>query len=211
MAWSLAPHVSYCIAAGEVIFLDTARDRYFRLPSTRTESFLGWTQSGAQEPLPDELASLETGGLLCAAPSPGVFRAVRRDSPAREIAASRDWRSGRGHILDTLASYRVAWWRLRQGLQPALDRILPPVRATGSSEDLAARFLWLRGKLPRRPKCLLDSLAMTEFLHAQNAEATLVFGIHAQPFAAHCWVEHRGVVLNDSADAVQSFTPILVR
>jgi hypothetical protein len=57
---------------------------------------------------------------------------------------------------------------------------------------------------------LLDSLALLAFLRQRGLYADLVFGVIRQPFAAHCWVQARGVVLNDRLDRVAEFTPILV-
>jgi len=37
-----------------------------------------------------------------------------------------------------------------------------------------------------------------------------VIGIRPDPFLAHCWVQHKGLVLNDDIDNVRTFTPILV-
>jgi Transglutaminase-like superfamily len=36
-----------------------------------------------------------------------------------------------------------------------------------------------------------------------------VFGVNADPFEAHCWVQAGSVVLNDTLGRVSSFTPIM--
>ena len=96
-------------------------------------------------------------------------------------------------------------------LVPALDQILPPPCPDTEADALLPAYLWMRDRLPRRPKCLFDSLALLDFLHGQNAAATIVFGVKARPFTAHCWIEHSGIVLNDRVDHVGTFTPILAR
>jgi hypothetical protein len=37
-----------------------------------------------------------------------------------------------------------------------------------------------------------------------------VFGVNADPFEAHCWVQAGNVVLNDTVAWVSGFTPIMV-
>jgi len=211
MAWTLSPHVTFCVAAGEVIFLDTRRDRYFSLPGAKAECFQAWLANGTPGPLPTKLAFLSKEGLLRDGAQRHGVAPIQRQRPVAEVPVTQDWRAGFAQSWDVVGSFRSVRRALRGGLQPALDRITPPARATESAAELAASFQWVRNKFPRRPKCLLDSLALLDFLHWQNAEATIVFGINARPFAAHCWVEHRGTVLNDSLDIVSPFTPILVR
>jgi hypothetical protein len=38
---------------------------------------------------------------------------------------------------------------------------------------------------------------------------TLVFGVSADPFAAHCWVQLDDIVLTGDLDTARQFTPIL--
>jgi hypothetical protein len=58
--------------------------------------------------------------------------------------------------------------------------------------------------------CLFDSLALTLFLRRLGVFPQWVFGIRTGPFAAHCWVQHGHIVLNDSVDNVRSYTPIML-
>ena len=60
------------------------------------------------------------------------------------------------------------------------------------------------------PNCLTDSLALASFLSRRSVSWQLVFGVKLDPFAAHCWLQDDGAVLNDAADSVSTFTPILV-
>ncbi len=58
--------------------------------------------------------------------------------------------------------------------------------------------------------CLFDSLTLTLFLRRLGVFPQWVFGIRTGPFAAHCWVQHGHIVLNDSVDNVRSYTPIML-
>lgn len=57
--------------------------------------------------------------------------------------------------------------------------------------------------------CLRDSLVLAEFLLRCGAVPTLVIGVRSRPFAAHAWVQDGDVVLNDTLENVQRYTPIL--
>jgi hypothetical protein len=61
-----------------------------------------------------------------------------------------------------------------------------------------------------REECLHDSLAVLEFLARHELFPTWVFGVRARPFAAHCWVQHADIVLNDTFEHVSSYVPIMV-
>lgn len=58
--------------------------------------------------------------------------------------------------------------------------------------------------------CLFDALALSEFLAGHGIHPHWVFGVQARPFAAHCWLQLGGTVLNDTVDHVKRYTPILV-
>ncbi len=57
--------------------------------------------------------------------------------------------------------------------------------------------------------CLLDSLVLRDFLRRSGVHSTLVIGINTKPFAAHAWVQYGSQVLNDDAEHVLQFTPII--
>lgn len=58
--------------------------------------------------------------------------------------------------------------------------------------------------------CLLNSLALLNFLRWFEVYPSWVFGVRHVPFAAHCWVQQDGVLLNDHIEHAQLFTPIMV-
>jgi hypothetical protein len=58
--------------------------------------------------------------------------------------------------------------------------------------------------------CLFDALSLHEFLSAYGVYARWVFGVQARPFAAHCWLQLDGVVLNDTVQHVRRYTPIMI-
>ena len=74
---------------------------------------------------------------------------------------------------------------------------------------LVSRFQRARSFVPIKPICLQDSLALREWLARRGAGAALVLGVRLDPFAAHSWIQLGDMVLNDSADRVSAYTPIL--
>jgi hypothetical protein len=57
--------------------------------------------------------------------------------------------------------------------------------------------------------CLFDSLVLADFLTKKMIPCTFVIGVSTKPFLAHAWVQTGEFVLNDTAEHVQMFTPIL--
>jgi len=58
--------------------------------------------------------------------------------------------------------------------------------------------------------CLSDALSLSEFLSGYGVFPKWVFGVQSRPFAAHCWLQLDGLVLNDTVDHVKRYTPIMV-
>lgn len=57
--------------------------------------------------------------------------------------------------------------------------------------------------------CLKDSLVLAHFLLSCGVLPTFVIGVRSKPFAAHAWVQSGDIVLNDSVEHIQQYTPIL--
>jgi hypothetical protein len=58
-------------------------------------------------------------------------------------------------------------------------------------------------------QCLFDSLALKRFLAKYGLFPEWIFGVHLNPFAAHCWLQHGDTLVHDSLDFVRRFTPIM--
>jgi hypothetical protein len=117
------------------------------------------------------------------------------------LACSKiDWRLRLKPLSDTLA--RIERRRLRAAPRASsLD--------AGRSAKLIAVFRDLRPLYPRPYLCLFESLAQLEFLWSHGFSPRLVFGVVADPFEAHCWLQEGPVVLNDDLERVRKFTPIM--
>jgi hypothetical protein len=213
MHLQLAPGVTFCIASGKTVFLDVARDRYLALPERLNSPFRALLDAGCGPP-PSELDALVDAGLLVAAPGPGdPLAPTVVDVPT--IALPYQPRS----ILRQLGAHAnaaPAIWRVRlglrlRGLKGELDRLRSNPRTTAAAppEAIAERFIAARSGRPIAGDCLVQSLALFGELQRRGCAGKLVFGVTANPFKAHCWVQTDALVLNDDADSVAPFTPIL--
>lgn len=79
-----------------------------------------------------------------------------------------------------------------------------------AAERAVLTFNSLRPIYPRDYLCLYDSLALLEFLSIKGLFPRWVFGVAADPFQAHCWVQEGTVVLNDTVERVSAYVPIMV-
>jgi len=127
-------------------------------------------------------------------------------------------------LLTAPAALLATWLSLRlRGYRATLDRARP---AHASGLDGAAELQIARETAyamsaaikygPWRPRCLLRSLTLVRYLGRRGISPTLRIGLpagqaalnpgSAPGFAAHAWVEHEGVVLNDRADVAAAYS-----
>jgi hypothetical protein len=205
MDYCLAPDVHACLSGDLIVFLDLKRDRYFaapggafaldiparRLRACNEEARLWGAKLLAQALVLESVAVVATPTL--------GFAATRLWPKAPAFAAALLWaRSAvnkpfalRGALAELSARRRHA------------PHDIPRARAE------AALFASWRPLWPHPFICLNDTLALAWFLSARRAACDIVFGVQARPFAAHCWVETGGEVLNDEAEYCASFDVIL--
>lgn len=75
----------------------------------------------------------------------------------------------------------------------------------------AARvFQHLRPFLPKSTVCLYDSLSFFFFCRLHGLRPDVVIGIRAEPFAAHCWTQIEGIILNDVPANILQYRPIML-
>jgi hypothetical protein len=135
------------------------------------------------QPAPTEASSVLTASALCFFLSCGFI----------------DWSLRSQAISRTVA--RVARSRARLAANGVIH--------VECVERLVTTFKVLRPWYPRPYRCLFDSLALFEFLARHRFAPALTFGIVADPFEAHCWLQNGNMVLNDELERVRRFTPIL--
>lgn len=185
---------SFGIVNGRPLFLDLVADSYFLLD-------------------PDDEASLLAN--LAAQGHEYELQPVNPQQPTDEIDGNITG------IRPSLANYCRIFWELAKVSRALRNRPFGQVIAAitdlaaseGSGKDaeavtIASDFLKVRRLIAYPTNCLTDSLALLSFLKTQGRSADLIFGAKLDPFAAHCWLQQGGILLNDRLERIASFTPV---
>lgn len=75
---------------------------------------------------------------------------------------------------------------------------------------LARIYHRLRPVLLKSRVCLFDSLSLYYFCSFYGVRTKIIFGVTADPFEAHCWIQSGQLVLNDAPLNTKRFIPIMV-
>lgn len=171
------------------------------------------------------IESLLSRGILTDDPQRGKpFACTRFEPPtsdlslAQQAIRSRDLVRGFPRFLRavTLADHRLRARSIRSTLQTVELRRLRHGHCAATVDydrvaALVSAFRALRPLYPRRVMCLFDSLALLDFLFPHRLLPYWVFGVVADPFSAHCWLQMGSVVINDDIEHVRRHTPIMVK
>jgi len=216
--FDLRPGISFCSVGRRLVFLDLGADSYFGL-TEEGEAMFRAALSADAAPDPMTQAVLAGAGILAGPDEQGVPAAPCRTPQRPRIslledrlpaasgpavaaavaqllaARARLRRVAFGAVVARLAARKQRARRDRD--QDALPRAMAPLLRAGTV-------------LSQSETCLSRSLVAAERLLGAHLDAELVIGVRAAPFAAHCWVQHGDVLVNDRLDTVRTFTPILV-
>jgi hypothetical protein len=228
----LQSHVFLCRGKRHWVILDVNRDKYLCVDRRQFDalgpSLQGWEGSGPEAtPLADDAATLAKDllglGILSdraahakdALPTayPLPTEAPDPDLPARP----RRWsyiHAGSFFLSSARASRELQRQRFQLTVEFVRARKSRNAARAGPldierARSLAAVFDRLRWFYPRSYLCLFDSLALVHFLARFQVYPDWVFGVNADPFEAHCWVQAGSVVLNDTVARISGFTPIM--
>jgi hypothetical protein len=232
----LSKHAYLCIDAGHAIFLDLRKDKYIGLDPERAKRISsivqGWPAefSDPTDELGRQNASLDVlvqplidRGLITSDFRSGKDATpVKLENPRDEVGADTwhgDRSIGFGDLLQFLTSVLSAFLQLRLWpIEKTVERVHSlkqrrPSCEKPTKESLArsvAAFVRLRPLLfTSCDHCLFECLALINFLARKQIYPTWVFAVHSSPFGAHCWLQVDSVVLNDTLENVQNFTPIM--
>lgn len=222
MHWLINQDLSCCDIDGRLVFLDLALDRYFTLTAPLESVMRSYLSSGTLSRRQREDLEGKAGIVIARAlglhPSiPGL------PSPTVSAIESSPAAGCRPAVLPEVAA--TIWWARRQLRRRPLKAVIEgiaihrdakaPPRAHASMtieplQDAATQFMRVRRYVPVDPCCLLDSLALLRFLSRRRLHARIVFGVNLVPFAAHCWVQAGGIVLNETLSDAAAHTPIRI-
>ena len=230
----LQSHVFLCRAKRHWVILDANRDKYLCVDRHQFEtlgrSLQGWDESSAPgarsaAELPEKVSALASDLLKRDILSEHAAQA--KDARPTEYrlptqAVDPDLHSRRSPWLHAVTFFASSARASRELTKQRFQATVESVRARRSgnahragpfdierARSLVAVFERLRWFYPRPYLCLFDSLALIHFLARFQLYPDWVFGVNADPFEAHCWVQADSVVLNDTLGRVSSFTPIM--
>lgn len=220
MAFTLRGDLSFCVTDRQAVFLDLRQNRYFALPSGPTTVLL---KVADRQPLAAadyrELAPLISRGLIQESEQGDVFPSAE-PPPASQSFDFSDTRVPLPRLIEAILTQWGVENSLRwRGLNHAVRKIRQRVTLASEQDGPEARTAALRAAAafdragilyPSHGRCLAKSLALVAYLARRNCHPSLIFGVRVSPFSAHCWVQFGGIVLNDSADHIRTFKPILV-
>ncbi|HQR90083.1 MAG: hypothetical protein B7Z44_16635 [Caulobacter sp. 12-67-6] len=215
MRLRLAPGLHGAMIEGDLVLLDVAADAYFCLPAAARDLVL----SGSElEVTPAALAEglCEVGlalplvaGLGDARPTPPPPTRTARRLIETLDAASRT-RPCHGLALTKAVAAAIAGRRLAfEALLPAAVpfAVQPPTPALLSDLAVYRRIVpWL----PIDGACLFRSHMLRAYLTTLGHGVSWVFGVRTWPFSAHCWLQAGDVALDDEAERLTAYAPILV-
>jgi len=229
--YAICGHAYTCISGGHIVFLDLKRDKYLCLDLEATAALLPYLSgrsfvigdsvpSSSEAGVARTLTELEQRNLIALAPLDFAAPSVKQiASPTRSISAPADDE----YHCTAAAACKVFLAVTRSALMlrcRTLSKTIAHVtqrrnsaavsRVAAGLETLVQRFASCRSRFARADACLLNSLALLDFLALHGLYPNLVFGVSMRPFHAHCWVQHEDTVLGDTLERVNHFTPILV-
>jgi hypothetical protein len=217
------------------IILSADRDRYLCVAHAELasigEQLYGWRSRNDSTAWPSPIAaqtdklveSLTNNGIITSNPKIGKpFTESEYPTPESRIEASESTTSAHLPLFWILrfflACAKVDWQLRAKALSRTLARIerrrlraeySGAVRNAPHASSLVAAFQRLRPLYPRSYLCLFDSLALLEFLASYRFLPRVVFGVVADPFRAHCWLQDGSTVINDELERVGQYKPIL--
>ncbi len=222
----LTSEVHLCVGPDRIILLDLARNAYLALPLSEAAGLSNWIRAwplpGSTSELPQVVEELLHEGMLTVDEHRG-----HRTTP---VARTCEPREALGDVLHThpltIRARHVRRFFLANLFAVLMLRLLPLRQVIGFARRLKSRagpidrervtaliatfdalYPWF---FTRRDECLKNSFALLLFLAWYRIVPDWVFGVRAVPFAAHCWLQHEGLVLNDSIQNTASRLPIMV-
>jgi hypothetical protein len=234
----LRQHVFLCRDIHHWVMLDVAHDKYSCVDRRQFELLgpwlHGWEGISEYEARPDDVLQLpadarELAEELLSAEILSRDPEDTKDARAIPVVPSTDElsvafsvRAGNSHwyhapafLLGCVtASLQLRRCPFRSIITNVGARKQRDMRSTHAFDIERARHLveafdFLRPWYPRPYLCMFDSLALLNFLAWYGLFPEWVFGVTAEPFEAHCWVQAGTIVLNDTVERAGALIPIL--
>ncbi len=196
------PDTAWCRIGNQLVFLDIAGDRYFRLPEEENRGLIETLNhnSGPRWHQPPRFT-------LPADWSEPLGSA----KPAREfrltLVAKALWVQRRIEKRITSRSLMTVLCELSELIETHTQ---PSPELSVEGQAMVSAFEQARLIRTAADRCLPRSIALSICLASSGDRSRIVIGVRTPPFGAHCWTQKGSEVLNDSLEEVRRFEPILV-
>ena len=233
-SYCLSKDVFMCHANGHLVFLDLRQDEYISLDraksSTIAPAIRGWVTTDSAHCLPLEAQQSDTidsialpmldAGLLTIDPTQGKSASpIDLPPPTEALVTNNTPRYGlqplalsRFYLGCAHASAQMKWrslsWTVHR-VKRRKERYARQKFEFDKARELVDRFNTMRPFYPRPYLCLFDALALVEFLSRYGVYPTWVYGVKAEPFSAHCWVQEENFAFNEAVETVRDYSPIM--
>lgn len=202
----------------DLVFLDIDADAYFCLPLPQGLARL----DGERLETPDPLLGDELVAAGLAQAEPLEEAPARRPPPAPpartarrllELTGGKDIRLRPAHLKAVGAAVRAGLGSRKRTFRQLIAAHAQgePAVAVDMDRLLSDVAIWrhLAPWLPLDGVCLFRSGMLAAFLRELGHRPTWVFGVRTWPFQAHCWLQVQDVALDDEAERLCAFAPIL--
>jgi hypothetical protein len=227
----LSAHAYVCELDDVAIVLDLRGDTYLGVDAQHLcdlrARIRNWPSSGGDREAEHHgssgseklIADLLARGILTVSPTSRQRSPAMSPTMALTVATLPQARRRipLAHVAQFSIAYLDVVWRLRRnGLEALIDWLrrrqssIHREHVKQDTIDRLASFLWLRTWCyTARQRCLFDSLVLSVYLTRGMVHCSFAIGVATKPFMAHSWVQIKESVLNDTAEHVQDFKPIL--
>lgn len=225
------PHIYACVINRKLVLLDLENDVYIFINSEELSRIAPYIVSplfkspANSDPEPDLylvqsiLDRMREKDIITADISLGkVLEAPNVASPRSffEELQTSDWPKIKWHhILLAIISGIHALILMKvfslSSIINSINRINPKHNRVNHEFiiELSRIYYQLRPFLPKSRVCLYDTLSFFHFCKFYGIRPQVVFGVSPEPFEAHCWAQIDDIILNDTPQYVNYFTPIM--
>lgn len=208
----LARSVHGATIGDDMVLLDTRLGEYFCLPDGADAFAIDPRGVRVLDPeLADDLTAMSLGGAIEADDRPVLPALATADLADLEPAPLDvgSWLSG-GRAYATMVG--CFYGKPFSHIIDYARRHAPDQRLSVLDDDVVDCVAKFRGLLPWTPfpgVCLYRSFLLLAFLRGAGFDATWMFGVRTWSFEAHCWLQIGDTVIDDRADRIVGYTPIM--
>lgn len=219
MPFRLRNNLHWCDSFGRAVFLDLSRDRYFCLPASLNEAFLQCARDDEESQISRKYSLLVECGILVEVDSKkqrfgrAVIEAVTHDFSTERSSYINVLRLAcelRSELLVSRSLRKQPLLQVIEAVRRQPINTCEPSDGASALEAIVATVNSAAFFTRSHDRCLVRALVAHTACKNRGFKSKLVFGVIANPFAAHCWVQLGTTVLVGGFERSRLYVPILV-